>query len=290
MLYFFLSSTIIDTFFAERGAQIVSSFIADSYIASQGDTRNMVMGKRKRYGTASTVRRRYVTARRGGPPPGQTVAVVPGFTRTSGYYGRFGMSKLPGWNEDKFDDDNAVDDAVISSTGTIIQNGICKPAQGTTESTRIGRKIVVHKFHWNGVVFLPQITNTTVPIGDVVRFIVYLDKQTNGAAPAILDILETADVFSYLNLANSHRFRILWNKMFTLKHPSAAGASTAANIFAQDKRYFKYNWKGELPMEFDSTTGAITEIKSNNIGLLAISEQGLAGMESFTRSRFTDGG
>lgn len=45
--------------------------------------------------------------------------------------------------------------------------------------------------------------------------------------------------------------------------------------------------KCNVPLEFSSTTGAITEIRSNNIGVLLISAEGTAKFDSSIRIRFT---
>ena len=44
-----------------------------------------------------------------------------------------------------------------------------------------------------------------------------------------------------------------------------------------------------MPIEYDSTTGAITEIRSNNIGVLLLSRNGVCTFGSKFRVRFSDG-
>ena len=65
-------------------------------------------------------------------------------------------------------------------------------------------------------------------------------------------------------MANSERFKIL--KKFVYEFASGAGVSGA---YARGVRNMDWYAKLNLPVEYSSTTGAITEIKSNNIFLLA---------------------
>ncbi len=203
-----------------------------------------------------------------------------GFQRTSGFFGRFSTGM-----ELKFFDLD-LDDAAVSSTGTVTDS-INKIAQGTTEVTRIGRKCTIRSINWRFQVRLLAAANLTG--GDVVRVILFLDKQCNGAAAGVTDILENSDFQSFNNLANKSRFRTLMDRTYTLNAQAGGGDGTAndANIEIITDSFFK---KVNLPIEFDSTAGAITEIRSNNLGVLMISRGGtLSDFESKIRLRFSDG-
>ncbi len=208
---------------------------------------------------------------------------MPGFTRTSGFFGRFGQG-----GELKFHDID-LDDAAVATGGTVTATINIIP-QGTTEVQRIGRKCTIRSINWRFRVDIPQLDGTgAAPIGDTVRVILFLDKQANGATATVLGILETADFQSFNNLGNKSRFRTLMDRSYTLNYTAASGSGGAAdNDYAQvsiDDTLFK---KVNIPIEFDATTGAITEIRSNNIGVLLIAKSGNAGFESKFRLRFSD--
>ncbi len=205
----------------------------------------------------------------------------PGYDRTAGYYGRFSK---PG--ELKFFDLD-IDDAVVAANGTIAQDSVNKIAQGVTEVTRVGRKCTIRAINWRWQIDLPILATANSSIGDVVRVILYLDKQANGATAAVTDILESDDYQSFNNLANKSRFRTLMDREYTLTAPSAAGDG-AANDMSADRITDSFYKKCNIPIEFDATTGAITEIKSNNIGVLLLGLNGLAGFDSKMRLRFSD--
>lgn len=209
-----------------------------------------------------------------------------GVSRVSGYYGRYNQ---PGSSlkEKKFFDGELKDGPVtVSSVGVILEDSLVEIPQGTGESERLGRKCLVE-----GLALRGSVTSASgaTPQGsdDQVRIIVYQDKQTNGAAATVTDILESADWRSFNNLANSQRFRILHTEMLTF-NVTAVGQS-AAGTFATLERTFMFDVykKCNLELEFSNTTGAITELKSNNIGILAISRAGATSIDFKWRVRFT---
>ncbi len=178
-----------------------------------------------------------------------------------------------------------LDDGVIAAGGGIT-NSINLIAQGVTETTRVGRKCNIRQIGWRFLVDLPN-TATIGNTADSVRVLMYLNKQANGATAAITDILESANYQSFNNLSNKNRFRTLMDRTYDLSTPAGAGNGTA-DSFSKEQVTDTFFKKVNIPIEFNSTAGAITEITSNNIGVLLISHAGLAGFESKIRLRFSD--
>ncbi len=186
--------------------------------------------------------------------------------------------------------DIALDDSVIALAGGITPS-LNLIAQGVTESTRVGRKCTLLSLGWKFQMQLPAIDGTgAAPLAEVVRVLLYLDKQCNGAAAAVTDLWEAANFQSFNNLANSGRFRTLMDRTYSLNYQSGSGSGGAADndypsVVVTDDFYTKLN----LPIEFTAGTGAITEIRSNNLGVLLISQNGTAAFFSHLRLRFSDG-
>ncbi len=181
-----------------------------------------------------------------------------------------------------------IDDAIIAAGGNIAADSVLTIAQGTTESTRIGRKITIRHIAWRWFVELPAITNSA-NTSDIVRVILYLDRQINGATATVTGILETSNYQSFNNLANKSRFRILTDRTYTIQSTSAAGNDTTntwgeANL--EDSVFLKVN----IPIEYDNTftDGRLTTMRSNNIGVLLLSRSGFTVFESTMRLRFSD--
>ncbi len=178
-----------------------------------------------------------------------------------------------------------LDDATVATGGTITPTVNIIP-QGVTEVQRIGRKCTIRMINWRFVLTLAASTASS-DTTDVVRVIMYCDKQANGATAAVTDILETADFQSFNNLSNKSRFRTLMDRTYDMTARSGGGDGTTEDYgeyIVSDAFYKKVN----LPIEFNAATGAIGEINSNNIGVLLISQTGKTGFGSKIRLRFSD--
>ena len=240
--------------------------------------------KRKRRDVAAgnvlAVYRATPKRRRASAPPFRA-----GRDRVGGYYGRFAGANA----ELKFKD-TTVDDAVIAAGG-VITNSVNLVAQGTGESERIGRKCTIRSINWRGSLSLPLLELEGGPgAAERIRLIMYVDKQTNGATATQAGILESTNYDSYRNLANSGRFTILMDKFITLNYATLSHFAVNSFSMAQVTKQFSFSKKCSIPLEFDNTVGAITELRSNNIGILIMSEGGSGALLSQVRLRFSDQG
>ncbi len=207
----------------------------------------------------------------------------PGRDRVGGFYGRYAGSNA----ELKFHD-LEIDDAIIASGGVITDTVNVIP-QGVTEVQRIGRKCTIRSIFWRGQLSLAAAELQGNPSsGERVRLIMYLDKQCNGATATALGILETVGVDNYRNLANSGRFSILYDHTVVLNLQSLSHHADNSFSWAGVKRNFSFMKKCSIPIEFDNTTGAISEVRSNNIGILIVAEEGTGTLVSSLRLRFSD--
>ncbi len=177
--------------------------------------------------------------------------------------------------------------AVAAQAGTIIDS-INHVAQGTAENERIGRKITITNINIRGKFFTPAGGVNSTQASHEVRYILYLDKQCNGATATATTILETAATKSFLNLANSSRFVILQDLFF---HINLQTQHTDATHFAQAQKTHKYNKRCNIPIEFNDVAGVIAEIRSNNIGLIVLASENDPNGTAYSgtcRIRFTD--
>lgn len=216
-----------------------------------------------------------------------------GFSRTGGFYGRF----QPGGPEIKFKD-IAIAAAVPGFSGTILSNCLNVIPQDDTESGRIGRKITISGIYLHGEVTLAG-TTTTTQTCDEVRYIVYLDKQANGAAATAANIMASepapgagaVTIDSYRNLENVARFQIIFDKKFAVNQQVAVAAAPAVAITSGLVfKSFSFAKKCNIQIDYDSSaaTGALTTVRSNNLGVLAISRRGIASTEFNCRLRYKD--
>lgn len=209
--------------------------------------------KRKRVATGGKMVRR--------PRQKKIPRSLKGYARIEGMYGRM--------NEIKFFDTgitfqpNATDASMVYSANNLL--GI---AQGTTQSTRIGRKIVITEIDFKAV-----LDGVAVNPYNYFMFSIVLDMQANGANPAFLDIydaggagilptnLGSSNVMR--NMANTQRFKVLKQWRGVMNASASNGAVGLERV--KSIKWFK---KCRIPVEYSSTTGALTEIKSNNLVLV----------------------
>ncbi len=210
-----------------------------------------------------------------------------GYDRTGGFYGRYSGKG----SENKFFDTTLA--FTFDATGEVPATGqLTLIPQGVTESSRVGRKCTIKSVQLRAMVALSPAA-AAVSAGVAYLFLV-LDTQANGAAAAATGNggVMTSATFSesMLNLSESGRFRIM--KKWVWDFNPGAGATTALNAAVKHLEYYK---KCNIPLEFSSTTGAITEIRSNNIFLLAGSDgigtfDDLISFAGECRVRFSDTG
>jgi len=196
--------------------------------------------------------------------------------RTGGYFG----TSMRSISEAKVKD---VDPASYNTdtTGTItLMNGI---ATGSDFTDRIGRKILMKSIYIRGV-FRMEGTNA---LSTLSRLLLVYDMQTNGVAPAITDILKSANSQSQLNLNNRDRFKILMDKQVAIGGQDiAAGGYGSPTTVALKK--FK---KCRLETIYGGTLSTVGSINTGALWLISIGDQAAGSAAEFAgsiRVRFID--
>ncbi len=144
-------------------------------------------------------------------------------------------------------------------------------AQGADESERIGRKTIITDILYKGHFAWGSTTGTAPLTANRVRMLVVQDTQPNKAVFAITDVMETADINSYRNLAQAKRFNILFDRVYTRSGSAGHGDGTA-NDFGTYWFPFNVNIKCCIDMEYSGADGAIDKQTINSVHLLFFSE------------------
>jgi len=132
---------------------------------------------------------------------------------------------------------------------------------------------------------LDEVGGSTVS-ADTVRIILFVDTQCNGAGCNVSDFLKTPSYLAYNNLVNSGRFRTLHDKIHDI---NAGLLSDGSREYIAVKTEEVYINNLSIPIEYSGSTGGLTEIKSNNIGMLWISGgSGKTGIARSIRVRYSD--
>jgi hypothetical protein len=158
-------------------------------------------------------------------------------------------------------------------------NTLCGCAQGDGPSDREGRKIKVIGIQFRGHAENLEVSDASPSNTDshqFIRLVVYQDRQTNGAAPTIIDnntgILTsvTPNIHGLPCMYTRGRFRIIVDKQWTFN--AFYVWSGAACYRMNNIKAFKFFKKLSIPVEFDNsaTTGALSTIRTNNVNAFAI--------------------
>lgn len=192
-------------------------------------------------------------------------SVVPGYTRRSGYYGKFTGRRGFGPPELKFCDTHP--DEALSNIQTIFS--LDSIPQGVLPTQRIGERAMLRQLSIRGHLKLPA-SNDANKTQIVCRMLIVLDTQCNGADPQPTDILETDSVYQHYQTFNRGRFRILYDKLHTLN----AQAGNVTTQFGADTKGFTITLNRlNIPVMFSGSTGNTTEKKTNHLMLVTYAQQ-----------------
>lgn len=165
--------------------------------------------------------------------------------------------------------------------------------QGTTNIQRVGRNITVREISLRWVYNLPGVEKSasSPPNGlrpDIFRLIVYVDKQANGAAPAVLDIVDVADFTTMYNIQNESRFIFLLDEYWGLNYGQMTSETDDTFSVLFEVKAGDWTRKVNVPITFNDTAGVLTEVTSNNIGMLWFSQYQTIVVQIEHKIRYTD--
>lgn len=201
---------------------------------------------------------------------------APSMARTGGY-----SFRASGGTELNFKDTTIP--VSFDSSGTLtLLNGM---AQGTTASTRIGRRITVKSIEWRFNCSTSTLTNWTSN-----RFMIVVDTQANAATPAFTDIYDSAIPSTLRNVSNMPRFKVLYDSDEFIMVGNLS-ASPGNDLIA---RAFKGYMKVNIPVQYNvGTAGTVGDIQTNAIYFVTIGNSASATtntdvFNSQIRIRYTD--
>lgn len=215
-------------------------------------------------------KRKRSPARRPTPKVPKTFRV--GLDRVAGNYNRYGATTA-GKELKYFDVDGSVA-APTTDDWRVTENTIVNIKKGDGASERIGRHITVKYIDFKFLISgsPQQLADDGESVGTGGRGMMFvLDKQCNGAAAGVTDILDTADFWSFKNLSNSKRFHTYKR----IAEPRKAGMAAYNGTTPPLTVWFEPGvWEGQIAcnckVTYDTTSGDIdvTNIITNNILLL----------------------
>lgn len=226
-------------------------------------------------------KKRYVPARRA-PAPKYARA-----TRKS--VGYAAAPKPPVAQEVKFFDSVFPQTTVPAGPASLIDSTLVAEIQnGTGPQSRIGRKIKVIKIDYSLTVILNGATSGAST--DAMRYDIWLDKQCNGVAPGPAELYTalagTPGTTQMPNLFNEKRFKRVYTKVLQF---NPMGGVTATNQAGNVGFKFEGSVRPNCIIEYDASTGNITDLTSNNLFQCWSADSGfIVTQASFTRVHYVD--
>jgi len=169
------------------------------------------------------------------------------------------------------------------TTGQVqLLNGI---ASGADYTERIGRKIRMKSLFVRGICQQGDATGVLI---NLARMIIVYDKQTNGSAPVISDILKESNSASQLNLENRDRFVVLAD----MTNYTGALVTTATQTYTGQQahvveRYIKLNHE----VVFGGTTNNVGDVATGGLFAVFIGNRAAGDASAYLvsfRLRFVD--
>lgn len=174
----------------------------------------------------------------------------------------YGVSKGA---EKKFNDVTGTATTLLTTPQLILLNGV---STGTDYNTRIGREVNMTSEYLRMTIFS---TGT-----GWVRMMLIYDKQPNGSAPALTDILVSQSVVAPNNLNNKDRFCSISDKVYKL--------DTASQLSVFVKKYKKMN----TPATYSGTGNTIASISTGSLYLILLSTSDTPSCSYYSRVRYVD--
>lgn len=154
----------------------------------------------------------------------------------------------------------------VLSSGVFGDNPLNAIQVGDTAVRRIGNRITIKKIGLR----MQMLNTANTDDGDILRIIVLLDKQPNGADPAVLDILEVADEQAFRAVKTMKRFTFLMDKYVAWSSQSLVVDGMSFVVSRRAITWFK---DVNIDVEYLSSGTSISNIGTNAIHVFAISQQ-----------------
>lgn len=168
-----------------------------------------------------------------------------------------------GWNPRQFIRgewkflDTVINDQNVNTTPVLtLLNGL---VPGNSASQRIGMKVQIKSLQMH----LSNYVISGSGIDQIHRMWIVIDRQANGLAPTLAQIMTQADTMGLRNLENRRRFKIVMDKSFLLNATGEPGSSKLWKVYMKFKR--------PIVVEYNSgVAGTVADIVSNSLYFIQV--------------------
>jgi len=196
-------------------------------------------------------------------------------------------------------DKKYVDTAItgVATTTGLVSSLLIPVSQGNGDNDRIGRHLTMTNISVHGYIYRNAEAGLfgTMETAELCRLILVYDKQANGIAVDVEDVLAvlspatTADINAYRNMNQLDRFVVLKDKVIRMD-VDLIGESTGATAcgIQSDLIPFKFNKKVALPVDWKDNSGVIANCMTGSLYMIALSAAGYATIDLRCRVKYLD--
>jgi len=142
---------------------------------------------------------------------------------------------------------------------------------GSGMSQRVGNKVTLTNINIHGNIYNATVTSGTND-ALMVRAMLVLDTQVNGAAFKASDLLVSNSFLAFRNIPSGQRFVVLREKILTYNFIWNGAATGGTASCADVDRKFSMSWRGKIPLTFSADAGDVGTCKTNGVFLVLIPE------------------
>lgn len=168
--------------------------------------------------------------------------------------------------------DGVVGDFTVGGRWEMYMPSLNLCSRGTGTTNRIGDTIRATKLEVRMHLEMPDKSSTTggdSTCGDLIRILIYQDKQVNGTAPINTDVILTQSILTQSNAFNEGRFNFLYDKVVEV-HQTAGTRNPVGCIWGHRYKHIDPICIDleELRIEYKSNFGTLADLAQNNIGIM----------------------
>lgn len=170
--------------------------------------------------------------------------------------------------------DRLIDGDSAGSNSFYLLNGI---AEGTTAETRVGDEVKATSVQFRYNLSSPTSYTSLAVTNFLARVIIFWDRQANGSAPAVGDLLATDVVteplYSPYNYNNNKRFKIVYDKMHRFMPQAGLTSSTPFTAMASTVIVDRRRRLGRT-VKYIGTGNTIASVGTNSLYMFVTANQG----------------
>lgn len=156
--------------------------------------------------------------------------------------------------------------SATSATGLITLLNGC--VQGDTNLTRDGNEIVMTSIQWR----VQYISDTDLLTSSFVRHLIIVDRQPNGAAPTLAQVLDSSVITNQLHSPYNEdfqkRFKILHDAVYELQPKVVAGFTVGTGVTTSvltDRCYESGKRQLNRMVKYNGNAGTVADIQTNSL-------------------------